>query len=84
MYFCYEVIGIGKWKVIALVFVAFGLMTVHNQHLAVIDPESIHSSKTGWTIALLLNLTDDKLKCNLREINIFVILLRIFRRKWQR
>jgi hypothetical protein len=46
------------------------------QHLAVIDPESIHSSKTGLTITLLLNLTDDKLKCNLWEINIFCHLVK--------
>jgi hypothetical protein len=60
MFYCYEVIGIEKWKVTVLVFVAFGLMTVHNRHLAVIDPENIYFSKTGWTIRLLLNPTDDK------------------------
>jgi len=47
MFYWYEVIGIEKWKVIGLVFVDFGLMTSHNQHLAVINPESIYFSKTG-------------------------------------
>jgi len=68
MVYCYEVIGIEKWKVIALVFVVFGLMIAHSQHLAVIHPESIHFSKTGWTIRLLLNPTDDKLACQYKYL----------------
>lgn len=54
-----------KWKVIALVFVAFGLMAIHNQQLAMNDPESTYFNKIGWTFRLLLNPADGELEQHL-------------------
>lgn len=54
-----------KWKVIALVFTAFGLMAIHNQQLAVSDPESTYFNKINWTIRLLFNTADDELEQHL-------------------
>jgi hypothetical protein len=35
-------------------------MTIHNQQLAVSDPEDTYFSKIGRTIRLLLNAVDDE------------------------
>jgi S1-C subfamily serine protease len=59
-----------KWKVIALVFAVFGLMAIHNQQLAVSDPESTYVNKINRTIRLLLNPADDELEQHLIGKNI--------------
>lgn len=54
-----------KWKVVALIFAAFGLMAIHNQQLAVNDPENTYFNKINWTIRLLLNPAEDELEQHL-------------------
>lgn len=59
-----------KWKVIALVCAAFGLMAIHNQQLAVSDPENTYFNKIDRTIRLLLNPANDELEQHLIGKNI--------------
>lgn len=54
-----------KWKVVAVVFAAFGLMAVHNQQLAVSDPENTYFNKINRTIRLLLNPPENELEQHL-------------------
>ena len=56
---------IKKWKVVAVVFAAFGLMAVHNQQLAVSDPENTYFNKINRTIRLLLNPPENELEQHL-------------------
>lgn len=51
-----------KWKVVALVFSMFGLMAIHNQQLAVNDPEHTYFNKINRTIRILLNSPQDELE----------------------
>ena len=53
---------IEKWKVVALIFAVFGLVAIHNQQLAVNDPENTYFNKISRTIRLLLNSPNDELE----------------------
>ena len=59
-----------KWKVAALIFAVIGLMAVHNQRLAVSDPENTYFNKIGRTIRLLLNSPENELEQHLIGKNI--------------
>lgn len=59
-----------KWKVVALIFAVFGLMAIHNQRLAVSDPENTYFNKIGRTIRLFLNPPENELEQHLIGKNI--------------
>ncbi len=54
----------------ALIFAAIGLMAVHNQRLAVSDPENTYFNKIGRTIRLFLNSPENELEQHLIGKNI--------------
>ncbi|MDH5761359.1 MAG: serine protease [Nitrospinota bacterium] len=61
---------IKRWKVVTLAFAAFGLMAIHNQQLAVNDPENTYFNKISRTFRLLLNPPENELEEHLIGKNI--------------
>ncbi|NIQ01311.1 MAG: hypothetical protein GWM98_13645, partial [Nitrospinaceae bacterium] len=51
-----------KWKIAGLVFALFALAAIHNQQLAVTDPENTYINKISREFRLLLNPPENELQ----------------------